>query len=50
MAVFRENKGDFKKTLGIEKNDRTMEDSLNDQNKVCAEVEKKFAVKQKQKE
>lgn len=52
MAVFEENRGDFKKALGYRKESEQWKDSLNDQNKVwaIAEVEKKFAVKQKQKE
>ncbi|WP_163407694.1 tetratricopeptide repeat-containing sensor histidine kinase [Flavobacterium ajazii] len=52
MAVVEENRKNFPLALTYRKEYETWKDSLNDQNKVweIAEVEKKFAVKQKQKE
>jgi signal transduction histidine kinase len=52
MAVVEENRNDFPKALAYRKEFEQWKDSLNDQNKVweVAELEKKFAVKQKQKE
>ncbi|WP_166921772.1 tetratricopeptide repeat-containing sensor histidine kinase [Flavobacterium poyangense] len=52
MAVVEENRKDFPKALAYRKEYETWKDSLNDQNKVwaIADLEKKFAVKQKQKE
>ena len=52
MAAVEENRKNFKLALEYRKEYETWKDSLNDQNKVwaIAEVEKKFAVKQKQKE
>lgn len=52
MAVVEENRKDFKSALAYRKEYEKWKDSLNDQNKIwaIAELEKKFAVKQKQKE
>ena len=52
MAAVEENRKNFPAALAYRKEYETWKDSLNDQNKVwaIAEVEKKFAVKQKQKE
>lgn len=52
MAVVEENRKNFQLALTYRKEYETWKDSLNDQNKVwaLAELEKKFAVKQKQKE
>lgn len=52
MAAVEENRKNFPLALTYRKEYETWKDSLNDQNKVweIAEVEKKFAVKQKQKE
>lgn len=52
MAVVEENRKNFPLALTYKKEFEQWKDSLNDQNKVweIAEVEKKFAVKQKQKE
>nr|WP_315244100.1 tetratricopeptide repeat-containing sensor histidine kinase [uncultured Flavobacterium sp.] len=52
MAVVEENRKNFPLALTYRKEYEIWKDSLNDQNKVwaIAEVEKKFAVKQKQKE
>jgi len=52
MAAVEENRKNFSAALIYRKEYETWKDSLNDQNKVwaIAEVEKKFAVKQKQKE
>jgi signal transduction histidine kinase len=52
MAVVEENRKNFQLALVYRKEFEQWKDSLNDQNKVweIAEVEKKFAVKQKQKE
>lgn len=52
MAVVEENRKKFPLALEYRKEFEQWKDSLNDQNKVweIAEVEKKFAVKQKQKE
>ncbi|MEN2400423.1 tetratricopeptide repeat-containing sensor histidine kinase [Flavobacterium sp. MC2016-06] len=52
MAVVEENRKDFPKALVYRKEFETWKDSLSDQNKVwaIADLEKKFAVKQKQKE
>ncbi|WP_223679839.1 tetratricopeptide repeat-containing sensor histidine kinase [Flavobacterium hibisci] len=52
MAVVEENRKNFPLALTYRKEYETWKDSLNDQNKVweIAEVEKKFAIKQKQKE
>jgi signal transduction histidine kinase len=52
MAVVEENRKNFPLALTYRKEYETWKDSLNDQNKVwaLAELEKKFAVKQKQKE
>ena len=52
MAVVEENRKNFPKALAYRKEYEQWKDSLNDQNKVwaIAEIEKKFAVKQKQKE
>lgn len=52
MAVVEENRNNFKKSLVYRKEFEQWKDSLNDQNKVweVAELEKQFAVKQKQKE
>jgi len=52
MAVVEENRKNFPLALTYRKEYETWKDSVNDQNKVweIAEVEKKFAVKQKQKE
>lgn len=52
MAVVEENRKNFKLALEYRKEYETWKDSLNDQNKVwaIADLEKKFAVKQKQKE
>jgi signal transduction histidine kinase len=52
MAAVEENRKNFKLALEYRKEYETWKDSLNDQNKVwaIADLEKKFAVKQKQKE
>lgn len=52
MAVVEENRKDFPKALLYRKEYEQWKDSLNDQNKVwaIADIEKKFAVKEKQKE
>lgn len=52
MAAVEENRKNFQKALVYRKESEQWKDSLNDQNKVweVAELEKKFAVKQKQKE
>lgn len=52
MALVEENRNNFKKALEYKKEAEIWNDSLNDQNKIweIAEVEKKFAVNQKQKE
>lgn len=52
MAVVEENRKDFKKALVYRKEYEKWKDSLNDQNKIweVAQIEKEFAVKQKQKE
>ncbi|MCD0466710.1 tetratricopeptide repeat-containing sensor histidine kinase [Flavobacterium sp. ENC] len=52
MAVVEENRKNFPLALTYRKELETWKDSLNDQNKVwaIADLEKKFAVKQKQKE
>jgi signal transduction histidine kinase len=52
MAVVEENRNDFKTAMQYRKEYDVWKDSLNDQNKVwaIADLEKKFAVKQKQKE
>jgi signal transduction histidine kinase len=52
MAVVEENRKNFSQALVYRKEFEAWKDSLNDQNKVwaIADLEKKFAVKQKQKE
>jgi signal transduction histidine kinase len=52
MAVVEENRKNFQAALAYRKEYETWKDSLNDQNKVwaIADLEKKFAVKQKQKQ
>ena len=52
MAVVEENRKNFPLALTYRKEYETWKDSLNDQNKVwaIADLEKKFAIKQKQKE
>ncbi|WP_240475230.1 tetratricopeptide repeat-containing sensor histidine kinase [Flavobacterium reichenbachii] len=52
MAVIEENRKNFAAALAYRKEYETWKDSLNDQNKVwaIADLEKKFAVKEKQKE
>ncbi|MCI9843972.1 tetratricopeptide repeat protein [Flavobacterium pectinovorum] len=52
MAAVEENRKNFQTALVYRKEYEAWKDSLNDQNKVweIAEVEKKFAIKQKQKE
>ena len=52
MAVVEENRKDFKKALVYRKEFGQWKDSLNDQSKIwaVAQLEKEFAVKQKQKE
>lgn len=52
MAVVEENRKDFRKALAYRKEFEQWRDSLNDQNKVweVAQLEKQFAVKEKQKE
>lgn len=52
MAVVEENRKNFQKALIYRKEYETWKDSVNDQNKVwaIADLEKKFAIKQKQKE
>jgi len=52
MAAVEENRKNFKLALEYRKEYETWKDSLNDQNKVwaIADLEKKFAVKEKQKE
>ncbi|MEL1243111.1 tetratricopeptide repeat-containing sensor histidine kinase [Flavobacterium sp. DGU11] len=52
MAVVEENRNDFQKALGYRKEYENWKDSLNNQNKVweLAEYEKRFAIRQKQKE
>ena len=52
MAVVEENRKDFKLSITYRKEYEKWKDSLNDQNKIweVAELEKEFAVKQKQKE
>jgi signal transduction histidine kinase len=52
MAVVEENRKNYKKALGYRKEYGQWKDSLNDQNKIyeVAQLEKEFAVKEKQKE
>lgn len=52
MAVVEENRKDYKLAIIYRKEHEKWKDSLNDQNKIweVAELEKEFAVKQKQKE
>jgi len=52
MAVVEENRKDYKLSIAYRKEFEKWKDSLNDQNKIweVAELEKEFAVKQKQKE
>lgn len=52
MAVVEENRKDYKKSIHYRKEFEKWKDSLNDQDKIweVAELEKEFAVKQKQKE
>lgn len=52
MAIVEENRKNFEKALVYRKEAEKWNDSLTDQNKIwaVAEVEKKFAIKQKQKE
>jgi len=52
MAVVEENRKDYKLSIVYRKEFEKWKDSLNDQNKIweVAELEKEFAVKQKQKE
>lgn len=52
MAVVEENRKDFKKSLVYRKEYEKWKDSLNDQNKIweVVQLEKQFAVKEKQKE
>jgi signal transduction histidine kinase len=52
LAVYEENRGDYKKALIYRKEAEQWNDSLNNQNKIwsVADFEKKFAVAQKQKE
>ncbi len=52
MAVVEENRKDFQKALTYRKESQRWKDSLNDQNKIweVAQLEKEFAIKQKQKE
>lgn len=52
MAVVEENRKNFAKALLYKKQEARWKDSVNDQNKIweVAQVEKEFAVKQKQKE
>ncbi|GEL09747.1 hypothetical protein FGL01_04860 [Flavobacterium glycines] len=52
MAVFEENRSNFKQALGYRKEAEQWNDSLNNQNKIwaVADFEKKFAVAQKQKQ
>ncbi|OEJ99437.1 histidine kinase [Flavivirga aquatica] len=52
MAIVEENRKDFKKALVYRKEYEKWKDSLNDQNKIweVAQLEKQFAVKEKQKE
>ena len=52
MAVVEENRKNFEKALVYRKEAEKWNDSLTDQNKIwaVAEVEKKFAIKQKQEE
>lgn len=52
MAVVEENKKNYKKALVYRKESEQWKDSLNNQNKIyeVAQIEKNFAVKQKQKE
>jgi signal transduction histidine kinase len=52
LAVYEENRGNFKTALGYRKEAEQWNDSLNNQNKIwaVADFEKKFAVAQKQKQ
>ncbi|WP_308990676.1 tetratricopeptide repeat-containing sensor histidine kinase [Mariniflexile litorale] len=52
MAVVEENRKNFQKSLAYRKEYEQWKDSLNDQNKIweVAQLEKQFAVKEKQKE
>lgn len=52
MAVVEENRKNFEKALAYRKEYETWKDSLNDQNKIyeVAQLEKEFAVREKQKE
>lgn len=52
MAVVEENRKNYKKALAYRKEYEQWKDSLNDQNKIyeVAQIEKEFAVKEKQKE
>lgn len=52
LAVVEENKKNFEKSLSFRKEAEKWNDSLTDQNKIwaLAEVEKKFSIKQKEKE
>lgn len=52
MAVVEENRNDFKRAIAYRKEFEKWKDSVNDQNKIweVAQLEKQFAVKQKQKE
>nr|WP_315150880.1 tetratricopeptide repeat-containing sensor histidine kinase [uncultured Flavobacterium sp.] len=52
MAVFEENRGNYKQALAYRKESEQWTDSLNNQNKIwaVADYEKKYAVAQKQKQ
>ena len=52
MAIVEENRKHFQKSISYIKESQKWKDSFNDQNKIwtVAETEKKFAIKQKQKE
>ena len=52
MSIIEQNRKKYKLSLAYRKEFEKWNDSLNDQNKIweVAELEKKFAVKQKQKE
>lgn len=52
MAVVEENRKNFQRALAYRKEYETWKDSLTDQNKIyeVAQIEKQFAVKEKQKE
>ncbi|ALJ06791.1 histidine kinase [Pseudalgibacter alginicilyticus] len=52
MAVVEENRNNYKKALQYRKESEKWKDSLNDQNKIweVAQLEKQFAIKEKQKE